>query len=96
MTNEELQTQNSDTSPSTVKPKSYFFFLKNAKGEPSVSLTMVFWAFIFTSILYILNAFEAIGPIKLRPFDVAATGVYFSSVCALYFGRKFTDRGESK
>lgn len=93
MANEELQRSDSD-SPSNTKPKSYFFFLKNSKGESSVSLTMVFWAFMLTSILYILNAFESLGPIKLRPFDVGATGVYFSSVCALYFGRKFTDRGD--
>lgn len=72
--------------------KPYWFLMKNKNGEASISLTMVFWAFILTSILYVLNAFDTIGSIKMRPFDIGAAGVYFTTCCALYFGRRFTDK----
>jgi len=67
-------------------------FIKNSKGEQSVSLTMVVVSFILVSILYVLSAFDSIGNVKLRTFDSTATSIYFVTVCGLYFGRKQTDK----
>jgi len=67
-------------------------FLKNNRGEQSVSLTMVVVSFILVSVLYVLSAFVSIGNVKLRTFDSTATSIYFVTVCGLYFGRKQTDK----
>jgi hypothetical protein len=68
------------------------FLMRNSKGEHSITLTMTWISFCLVSCLYVLNAFESIHGIKLKNFDVAATGVYFSSILAAYVGRRYTDK----
>lgn len=72
------------------KPKTYWFWMKNSKGEASASLTFMSVAFVVTTLVYILSIFETLGPITIRNFDVAAAGVYFVPLLSLYFGRRFT------
>jgi hypothetical protein len=68
------------------------WLMKNSKGERSITLTMTWISFCLVSCLYVLNAFESIHGIKLKNFDTAATGVYFSSILAAYVGRRYTDK----
>lgn len=79
-----------------LTPKPYWFWMKNSKGEASASLTFMSIAFTVTTLLYVASAFESIGSISLRQFDVAAASVYFIPLLTLYFGRRFTDVVESK
>ncbi len=50
--------------------------------------TVAFWV---TTLAYVFSMFEKIGPLTIRPFDVAACSAYFLPVLTLYFGRKFTE-----
>jgi hypothetical protein len=81
--------------PQQEQIKPYWFFLRNSKGFSSVTLTMTWISFLLVSILYVANAFEQIGSVKLRPFDVSSTSVYFGVILASYVGRKFTDRDKT-
>ena len=72
-----------------VKPS--WFWIKNSKGEASVSVTFLTVAFIVTTAAYVGSMFEHIGPVALRPFDVGACSTYFIPLLTLYFSRKFTD-----
>lgn len=68
-----------------------WLWIKNSKGEASVSVTFLTIAFFVTTVLYILSAFVKIGPIELRAFDSAACSVYFIPLASLYFGRRYTE-----
>ena len=67
-----------------------WFWMKNAKGEKSVSVTLLTIAFLVTTLLYVSSAFVKIGPVEMRPFDVGACSVYFIPLASLYFGRRYT------
>ena len=54
-------------------------------------MTFVTIAFFVTTLAYVLSIVESIGPVTMRPFDVAACSAYFIPLLTLYFGRKFTD-----
>ena len=73
------------------KPKPSFLWLKNKNGEPSASLTFVTIAFWVTTLSYIISIFESLGPVSIRAFDPAACASFLAPICALYFGRKYTD-----
>jgi hypothetical protein len=66
-------------------------WIKDAKGFGSVTVTFVTVAFWVTTLAYILSVIEQVGPITIRPFDVAATSTYFIPLLTLYFSRKYTD-----
>jgi hypothetical protein len=72
-----------------VKPS--WFWIKNSKGEASVSVTFLTIAFAVTTVAYVGSMFEHIGPVAMRPFDVGACSTYFIPLLTLYFSRKFTD-----
>ena len=82
---------NSLTPDSFERPKPAWFWMKDDKGNSSVTVTFVTVAFWVTTFLYIASAFESLGPIHFRTFDVAACGAYFAPLLALYWGRKHTD-----
>lgn len=75
--------------PSQVKPACYW--IKDSKGNGSVTVTLIFVSFWVTTLAYILSIFEKLGPLQVRSFDVAACSAYFIPICTLYFGRKWTD-----
>lgn len=68
-----------------------WWWMRNDKGSQSVSVTFATVSFIVTTLIYLGSAFEKIGPITFRSFDVSAASVYFIPALSLYFGRKFTD-----
>ena len=77
--------------PDNTEVKSSWVWIKDTKGYGSVTTTLVFVSFWVTTVAYILSIFEKLGPVTVRPFDVAACSSYFIPVLTLYFGRKFTD-----
>ena len=84
-----MSNEPNNADPSQVKPA--WYWIKDTKGHGSVTVTMVFVSFWITTLAYVLSMFEKIGPLPVRPFDVAACGSYFLPILTLYFGRKFTD-----
>lgn len=75
--------------PGAVAPA--WYWIKDTKGEGSVTVTLVFVAFWVTTLAYVLSIFEKIGPMQIRQFDVAACSSYLIPLLTLYFGRKFTE-----
>lgn len=71
--------------------KGHFLWIKNDKGIESVTVTFTTIAFFVTTLAYVLSIFAKIGPLEIRAFDTAATGVYLVPLLSLYFGRKYTD-----
>jgi hypothetical protein len=68
-----------------------WLWIRDTKGYGSVTVTFVTIAFFVTTLAYVLSIVEAVGPVAIRPFDVAACSAYFIPVLTLYFGRKFTE-----
>lgn len=68
-----------------------WWWMKNDKGAQSVSVTFSAVSFVVTTLIYLGSAFEKIGPLTFRPFDVSAAMTYFIPALSLYFGRKLTD-----
>jgi hypothetical protein len=73
------------------KVKDTWFWIRDSTGHGSVTVTFVTVAFWVTTLAYILSMVESIGPVPIRPFDVAACSTYFIPILTLYFGRKFTE-----
>lgn len=76
---------------SKTRQKQKPYWIKNTNGQPSMSATFAFIAFIATTIVYIGSAFENLGPIGMRTFDAGACGAYLIPILTLYFGRRWTD-----
>lgn len=68
-----------------------WLWIRDTKGNGSVTVTFATIAFFVTTLAYVLSIVSKIGPLEIRPFDVAACSAYFIPVLSLYFGRKFTD-----
>jgi hypothetical protein len=73
------------------EPKASFIWLKDASGHASVSVTLVAVSFYVTTLAYIVSWFHKIGPLEIKPFDVAACGGYFIPILTMYVTRRFTD-----
>lgn len=71
--------------------KAPWWWMRNDKGSQSASLTFATVSFVVTTLVYLGSAFEKIGSITFRSFDVSATATYFIPVLSLYFGRRLTD-----
>lgn len=65
-------------------------WIKNSAGDRSATVTLMWIAFLVTTVAYILSMFEGFGGIKFRPFDVGATSTYFIPILTLYGGRRWT------
>ena len=78
------------------KLKPSWFWIKNSKGEPSVSVTMLSIAFLATTGAYVSSIVEKVGPFSFRTFDVGACGAYFIPLLTLYFSRRYTEAKFSK
>jgi len=72
-----------------VKPS--WFWIKDAKGYGSVTVTLLLVSFVVTTLAYVLSIVDHIGPVQFRAFDVAACTAYMTPILTLYFGRKWTD-----
>ena len=68
-----------------------WWWMRNDKGTQSVSVTFASISFLVTTVIYLGSAFEKIGSVTLRPFDVSAAMAYFIPALSLYFGRRLTD-----
>jgi len=75
----------------TPQLKDKWWLVGDNKGNGSVSTTLLVVAFVVTTISYVLNMFNIPW---LRPFDVAAVGVYTVPIISLYFGRTWTKSKE--
>lgn len=71
--------------------KKPWYILRDASGTPSLSATLVLVAFAVTVLAYFLSLFEQVGPVKIRPFDAAACGVFLGPILLNYWGRKSTE-----
>jgi len=90
MADEIKPTTNEDVTDVTrVKPT--WYWIKDSKGYGSVTVTFTTVAFWVTTCAYIMSMVEKVGPVSIRPFDVAACSAYFIPILTLYFGRKFTE-----
>ena len=95
------QTTATDPQPATIDPndvtmdpgevKPAWYWIKDSRGYGSVTCTMVFVSFWVTTMAYIMSIVDHVGPVSIRPFDVAACSAYFIPILTLYFGRKWTD-----
>lgn len=77
--------------PDVTEVKPAWYWIKDSKGYGSVTVTFTTVAFWVTTVAYILSMVEKIGPVAIRPFDVAACSAYFIPILTLYFGRKWTE-----
>lgn len=68
-----------------------WWWMKNDKGNKSVSVTLATVSFAVTTLVYLASVFEKIGPVTFRTFDVGACMAYFLPSLSLYFGRRLTD-----
>jgi hypothetical protein len=68
-----------------------WYWMRNDKGNTSITATMVFISFWVTTLAYLASAISKIGSFEIREFDVAACSAYFVPILTLYFGRKWTD-----
>lgn len=75
----------------TEKPKTSWFWMKDSSGTASATVTFAAIAFWVTTVAYLLSIVEKLGPLEIRPFDVAACGTYLIPILSLYFGRRWTD-----
>jgi hypothetical protein len=65
--------------------------LKQSDGKESVSFTMMLVAFGIISVWLTVSIVETAFGIPIRPFDSSQAMAYFTPLCALYFGRRWTD-----
>ena len=84
------------TTPDPTEVKPAWYLIKDARGMGSVTVTMVLVSFLCTTIAYVLSIFSKIGPIDIRPFDVAACAAYGTPILTLCFSRKWTDAKYNK
>lgn len=75
----------------TKTPKAPWFYVRDTRGYPSLSVTLVVVSFAVTTVAYVLSIFDHIGTIAIRPFDVAACSTYMIPCIAHYWARKQTD-----
>ena len=68
-----------------------FFWIKDASGHKSVSVTLLFMSFVATSFAYIASIFHKIGDVEIRDFNIGAASTYLIPFTTLYFSRKWTD-----
>lgn len=78
-----------EVDPTEVKPS--WIWIRDSKGMGSVTATFAFIAFWCTTICYILSMFDKIGPISIRPFDVAACSAYFIPCLTALLGKHVVD-----
>lgn len=77
--------------PDETEVKPAWYWIKDSKGYGSVTVTFTTVAFWVTTVAYIMSMVEKVGPVSIRPFDVAACSAYFIPILTLYFGRKWTE-----
>lgn len=86
----ETEVESIDPTPPEV-PEHAWYWIKDTKGNPSVSVTFATVAFWVTTFSFIISIVERIGPVSIRQFDVASCSAYLIPVLTLYFGRRATD-----
>lgn len=73
-----------------MKDSKPWYWLREPRGDKSVSATLVFFSFWITAVSYALSSFEKVGSVSFRQFDAAACSSFLIPVLTLYFSRKFT------
>lgn len=73
-----------------------WYWMRNDKGQASITATMVFISFWVTTLAYLASTVNKVGDLEIRSFDVAACTAYFVPILTLYFGRKWTDSKNSQ
>lgn len=68
------------------------FLLKNSNGEHSISYTMLVSTFLVLTLWLLLSITSSIFGIEIREFPFEGATLWFGSVSALYFGRRYTER----
>lgn len=86
MTEQDDTKENDELDPVSLNDS--WWLVRGSNGKGSVSTTLLLVSFVLTSTAYVLNMFNI--PF-LKGFDVAATGVLFTPIVALYFGRRHTE-----
>ena len=71
--------------------KPAWYWIKDTKGQGSVTVTLVFVSFWVTTLSFIASIFQKVGDIQFRAFDSAACAAYLGPILAVYFGRRWTE-----
>lgn len=71
-----------------------FWIIDPKTGKPSVSLTLMMWSVVISTLLLIFSQFETIGGITLREYTTTDVMTHTGPFLALYFGRKFTSNDD--
>jgi hypothetical protein len=94
-----MSTDNKPAEQKKEEPKKKttpWYWMRNDKGNASVTATMVFISFWVTTLAYLASTVNKVGDLEIRSFDVAACTAYFVPILTLYFGRKWTDSRVNK
>ena len=68
-------------------------WIKNTKGEPSASLTMVVVAFVVVTLWLVVWLIVAPLGVPMPAFEVTTAMGYLMPLLTLYFGRRWTSDG---
>ncbi len=67
------------------------YWIKNTKGEPSASLTMVVSTFSVAMLWWVSSIFGGSLPFEITPFDASEAMIMVGPTFGLYWGRRNTD-----
>ncbi len=67
--------------------------LKQSNGKKSASFTMMVIGFIVITLWLFISIVETAWGLTFRAFSATDAMAYFSPLLALYFGRRWTDKG---
>ena len=73
------------------KDKKPWYILRDARGQGSVTVTLMLVSFWVTTFSYVASMLSKVGNVEFKDFDSAAAGAYLVPILTLYFGRKWTD-----
>jgi len=68
------------------------YWIKNTKGEPSASLTLVMVSFTVIILWMTLSIFVNPFGIQTVPFNATEAMIVLSPLLATYFGRRYTEQ----
>jgi hypothetical protein len=72
------------------------YWLKNTKGEPSASLTLIVVAFTLIMLHMALSIFVKPFGLDINPFDAGEAMMILTPLLGLYWGRRNTDVKETE
>lgn len=72
------------------------YWIRNTKGEPSASLTLIMVAFTLVMLHMMLSIFVKPFGLEISPFSATDAMVILTPLLGLYWGRRSTDVKETE